>query len=175
VLEFPNENTYRELIMKTSIRICLWLSLALLLNACAALTAHYQKPQVNITSFSMAPYKAGLAPRFEIGIQIINPNSLDLPFKGMSYAVEIEGHRILSGATGEIPTVPAYGQSEFKIEASPDLFGSARLISELFSNKKRTQLNYAFSARLDAGRLLPVIVIDETGEFKLSASDTQPE
>ncbi|KGK41417.1 lipoprotein [Nitrincola sp. A-D6] len=138
------------------------------LNACAALSGNYEKPQVNITSFTLAPNTVGVAPRFDIGIQIINPNRSALPFRGMTYAVEIEGYRILSGATPDIPTVPAYGQADFVIQASPDLFGSARLLGDLFSNTQRQSLNYSFNARLDAGRLLPMINIEETGQLKLT-------
>lgn len=148
-------------------RMWLWLPLVVLVSACASLSLNYEKPQVTITSFSLAPYKAGLTPRFEIGIQVINPNSVELPFRGMSYAVEIEGLRVLSGATSDIPTVPAYGQVSFKIDASPDLLNSARLLGELLSNQQRSHVNYGFNARLDAGRLLPMIKIKETGELKL--------
>lgn len=150
----------------------IWLSLGLVsvlfLSGCAALSSHYEKPQVNITSFTLAPNTVGMAPRFDIGIQIINPNRSALPFRGMTYAVEIEGYRIFSGATPEIPTVPAYGQVDFVIQASPDLFGSARLLGDLFSNTQRNSLKYGFSARLDAGRLLPMINIEETGQFRLT-------
>lgn len=149
-----------------------WLSfflvLILVLSGCASLTGSYEKPQVNITSFALAPGSTALAPRFDIGIQIINPNRSALPFRGMSYVVEIEGRRILSGATADIPTVPAYGQEEFIVQASPDLFGSARLLGDLFSNTQRSSVGYSFSARLDAGRLIPMINIEEAGELKLT-------
>ena len=154
--------------MKRSIWLPIGILFAFILGGCASLTGHYEKPQVNITSFTLAPNTVGVAPRFDIGIQIINPNRSALPFRGMTYAVEIEGYRILSGATPDIPTVPAYGQADFVIQASPDLFGSARLLGDLFSNNQRNTLNYGFSARLDAGRLLPMINIEETGQLKLT-------
>lgn len=154
--------------MKKALWLPLGLLFILIVGGCASLSSNYEKPQVNITSFAFAPNTAGLAPRFDIGIQIINPNRVALPFRGMTYAVEIEGYRILSGATPDIPTVPAYGQADFMIQASPDLFGSARLLGDLFSNTQRNNVKYSFSARLDAGRLLPMINIQETGELKLN-------
>lgn len=154
--------------MKKALWLPLGLLLLFILGGCASLSNRYEKPQVNITSFAFAPNTVGLAPRFDIGIQIINPNRVALPFRGMSYAVDIEGYRILSGATPEIPTVPAYGQAEFVIQASPDLFGSARLLGDLFSHSQRNSVKYGFSARLDAGRLLPIIKIEEVGELKLT-------
>ncbi len=154
--------------MRRVLRLMGLLTVLLGLSACAALSGSYEKPQVNITSFTLAPNTVGMAPRFDIGIQIINPNRSALPFRGMTYAVEIEGYQILSGATPDIPTVPAYGQADFVIQASPDLFGSARLLGDLFSNNQRSSLEYGFSARLDAGRLLPMINIEESGQLRLT-------
>lgn len=152
--------------MHAALRLTLLLLLLLLASGCSSLQGHTEKPQVNITSFALAPQSAGLAPRFAIGVQVINPNRVALPLQGMTYTVEIEGHRILSGATGDLPRVPAYGSADFIIEASPDLFGSARLLGDLFAGQ-RDSLGYTFKARLDAGRILPFIQVEESGRFNL--------
>ena len=135
-----------------------------MLVGCAGLQRGYETPQVNITSFALAPDSVGMAPRFIIGVQVINPNSRALPLKGMSYGVEIEGHRVLSGATPDLPRVPGYGMADFVIEASPDLLGSVRLLTDLFATQ-RDGLDYTFKARLDVGGMLPFINIEETGHF----------
>lgn len=152
--------------MRIALRAIVLCGLLMGLSSCASLSGSYEKPQVNVTSFNLAPNTQGMAPRFDIGIQIINPNRVSLPFRGMTYAVEIEGYRILSGATPDIPTVPAYGQADFVIQASPDLLGSARLLGDLLS-RQRNSLAYNFSARLDAGRLIPMINIEEAGQLQL--------
>lgn len=138
-----------------------------LLSACASWSPNYEKPQVNITSFSLAPESNGLAPRFIIGLQIINPNRAALPLKGMSYSVEVENNRVLSGATPDLPKVPGYGMADFTIEASPDLLGSARLINRLLSGQSQS-LGYTFKAKLDVGSIMPFIHIEESGRFNLS-------
>ncbi len=79
----------------------------------------------------------------------------------MNYSVEVEGHRLLSGASADMPAVPAYGMAEFHIEASPDLLGSARLFSDLMSGP-RDGLNYTFKARLDLGGLWPYVRVEES-------------
>jgi LEA14-like dessication related protein len=147
-------------------RFAVLLVLSFLLAGCAALAPSYEKPQINITSFTLAPASAGLAPRFNIGIQVINPNRAALPLKGMIYSVEVEGNRLLSGATSELPRVPGYGMVDFVIEASPDLFGSARLLGDLLS-RQRDSLGYTFRARLDVGGMMPFINIEESGRFGL--------
>ncbi|MCL5975352.1 MAG: LEA type 2 family protein [Gammaproteobacteria bacterium] len=145
----------------------LLLVLMALTTACASWSPSYEKPQVNITSFSFAPESNGLAPRFIIGLQIINPNRNALPLKGMSYSVEVENNRVLSGATPDLPRVPGYGMADFTIEASPDLLGSARLINRLLAGQNQS-LEYSFKAKLDMGRLMPYMNIEESGRFNLS-------
>lgn len=141
----------------------------LLLVGCGSLTPGYEKPTVSITSFALAPESTGMAPRFNIGIRVINPNRAALPLRGMSYSVEIEGNRILNGAAPNLPTVPAFDTVDFVIEATPDLFGSVRLLSDLFA-RQRSSLDYTFNARIDTGGLLPWINVKESGNFGLPAS-----
>lgn len=145
------------------------LLLMLFLVACASLSANYEKPQVNVTSFALAPTSSGLAPRFNIGLQVINPNRTALPLDGMSYSVEVEGNRILSGAEPNLPRIEGYSSVDIVIQASPDLLGSARLLNQLLAGQ-RDELNYLFKARLDVGSLMPYINIEEKGRFGLSNS-----
>lgn len=137
-----------------------------ILSACASWAPGYEKPQINVTSFSLAPESNGFAPRFLIGLQVINPNRSALPLQGMSYSVEVEGNRILSGAEPDLPRVEGYSSADIVIEASPDLLGSARLLNQLMSGQKQT-LDYLFKARFDVGSLLPYVSIEERGEFGL--------
>jgi len=138
----------------------------LLLTACATLSPHYETPQVSITSFTLAPESSGLAPQFNIGLRVVNPNRNVLPLVGMSYSVEIEGNRILTGAEPNLPRIEGYGTADIVIQASPDLFGSARLLNQLLTGQ-RDQLNYLFRAKLDVGTLMPFINIEEKGSFGL--------
>lgn len=135
--------------------------------ACASLVPRYEKPHVNISSFTLDPKSTGLAPQFNIGLHIVNPNRTTLPLVGMSYSVEIEGHRILSGAEADLPRIEAYGSADITIQASPDLFGSARLLNQLLTGQEQ-QLDYLFKAKLDVGTLMPYITIKEQGSFGLT-------
>ncbi len=143
------------------------LSLTLFLAACAGLSPNYEKPQVTVSSFTLAPESSGLTPRFNIGLHVVNPNRTALPLIGMSYSVEVEGNRILSGAEPNLPRIEAYSSADIVIQASPDLFGSARLLNQLLSGQ-RHELNYLFKAKLDVGALMPYITIEEKGHFGLT-------
>ncbi len=142
------------------------LLMLMMLSACASWAPDYEKPQINVTSFSLAPDSNDVAPRFLIGLQVINPNRRALPLQGMSYSVEVEGNRILSGAEPDLPRVEGYSSADIVIEARPDLLGSARLLNQLISGQQET-LDYLFKARFDVGALLPYVNIEERGEFSL--------
>lgn len=137
-----------------------------LLSACASWSPNYQTPQVNVTNLALAPESVGIAPRFIIGLQIINPNRTALPLNGMSYSVEVDNTRILSGAAADLPRVPGYGTADFTVEASPDLLGSARLLNRLLS-QQTDGLDYTFTAKLDVGTFLPFVTLEESGTLTL--------
>lgn len=147
---------------------CWMLALAVLLSGCAGIGPGFEQPQVSVTSFGLAPNNNASAPRFAVGIRIVNPNHVALPLKGMSYSVEIDGIRLLNGAKPDLPAVGAYASEDFTIEIAPDLIGSVRLVSELFS-QNRSKLTYRFRAKVDVGALLPLNVVQE-GEFSLAAA-----
>lgn len=139
----------------------------LVLAGCAALSPYPERPSVSVTSFALAPESLGLAPRFQVGLNVVNPNRRDLPLVGMSYALELEGTRILSGAASDLPTVPAYGSADFSVELTPDLLGSARLATDLMA-RQRDQLSYSFNARLDVGGWVPDIRVEQSGRLALN-------
>lgn len=85
----------------------------------------------------------------------------------MSYSVEVEGNRILSGAEPNLPRIEGYSSADIVIQASPDLFGSAHLLNQLLTGQ-RDELNYLFKAKLDVGTLMPYITIEEKGRFGLT-------
>jgi Late embryogenesis abundant protein len=151
---------------RTALRLLL-VSLVALLAACTGLAPGSVQPEVSVTSFTLAPQSSATAPRFNIGIRVINPNRDALRLGGMTYNIEIEGNRVLNGAKPDLPTVEGFGSADFVIEATPDLFGSIRLLTDLFS-RQRAAIAYTFRARIDAGALLPMTV-EQGGEFSLPA------
>lgn len=145
----------------------------LLATACSSLVPGFEQPQVSLTSFALAPQSNGLSPRFNIGLRITNPNRMPLPLRGISYEVEVEGNRILNGASPDLPTVGAYDSADFVIEAAPDLFGGARLLADLMTRQRSSSLGFTFRARIDSGSLLPAIRVEESGSFGLPAAGSR--
>ncbi len=63
--------------MKTLTRLALLLMTILILSGCAGLQPHLETPKVSITSFRLLPSET-MAPRFEVGLHVINPNLIPL-------------------------------------------------------------------------------------------------
>lgn len=151
-------------LMKRPLHLALVFILASLLSACAALSPYDEAPAVTVTSFGLAPEGASSGPVFRVGLRVINPNRIELPLVGMSYRVDLQGQRLLTGAAADLPIVPAYGSAEFEVDLSPDLIGGLRLLSNLMGNPTET-FDYRFAARLDVGGWRPNIRIEEVGQL----------
>ncbi len=148
-------------------RIVVFVSICMLmLSGCASLSPYPESPSVSLTSFALAPTPAGSAPKFRIGLTVVNPNARALSLVGMSYSVELEGARLLNGATADLPEVPAYGSADFTVDLSPDLLGGVRLLADLTA-RQRNRLSYRFQGRLDVEGWLPDIRVEESGEVGL--------
>lgn len=137
-------------------------------SGCAGLDADFETPTVGVSSFRTVPSE-GAVPRFEIGLHIVNPNRSALRLEGIVYSVILEGHKILSGVSGDLPVIAGYGEGDILLTATPDLLSAARLMSSLM-NQPRETFSYELEARLDIGKLRPRIKVREQGQVSLAGS-----
>ncbi len=144
---------------------------AFLLVGCATLSPDFEQPSVIVSSFRVLPTNS-VVPKFEIGLHVVNPNRDPLKLVGMAYNVELEGHRILTGVASDLPVIAAYGEGDVLLQASPDLFSTISLFTDLM-NQPREKFQFNFVARLDVGRFLPKIKVEKTGEINLKGKSRQ--
>lgn len=144
-----------------------FLSLVLLLSACAPLQPGYETPVVSITSFEAIPSDS-IMPKFKIGLHIVNPNRTPLVLKGVSYTIALEGHKIMTGVSNELPQIEPYGKADITLHASVDLFSSIGFFTDLINQQGKQNLSYSFTAKLDAGAFHPLIKIKKDGILSLT-------
>ncbi|MCP8690277.1 LEA type 2 family protein [Marinobacterium sedimentorum] len=142
--------------------LVLWI---LMLGGCAAVQSDFEKPQVSVTSFRSVPSE-GMAPRFLIGLHIVNPNREAISLQGISYQVSLEGRKLLNGVANNLPDVPAYGEADFSVTATADLLNGFRLLTDLLQSR-RDSVNYELTARLDLGSYLPYVNVLKSGVLNL--------
>jgi len=135
---------------------------------CAPLLPNFETPTVNLTSFRVLPSNS-IVPTFEIGLHVINPNRMALKLQGLSYNVELEGYRVLSGVSNQLPVIEAYGEGDVLLQARPDLFSTISLFTELL-NQPRDQFHFNLEALLDVGGLMPKIHVNKQGQIALTGA-----
>lgn len=132
----------------------------LMLAGCAALRPDFTKPEVSVSAFRLIP-SSGF-PKFEIELQIINPNSFELELNGMSYSASIEGRKLVSGVANNIPVIPAYGDGRVSLAGSIDLFSGLQVLADLMQPKHQG-IRYQLQVNLDIARFLPNMTVERSG------------
>lgn len=139
----------------------------LLLQGCASLKPmDFEDPTVTVNSVRIIPSE-GIAPKFEISLHLINPNSIALPLRGVAYSVTIDGRKILTGVSNDMPTIAAYGDGNITLSATANILNSVRLIASLVQ-QNRDMVEYELNAKLDLGTFTPNIHIKDIGEISIN-------
>ncbi len=139
----------------------------LVLAGCASLNPSFQKPEVHLVRLQPLPAQ-GLEQRFAIGLKVLNPNRTALKISGISYNLKLQGHKVVSGLSGNVPVIPAYGEAMLDLEASTDLFGSMRAVMDLLGHPEKP-VSYELETKIDTGWWgLPVTVV-ESGSIDLGS------
>ena len=135
---------------------------------CAPLLPSFETPTVTLSSFRVLP-GSSIVPTFEIGLHVINPNRTALKLQGLSYNVELEGFRVLSGVSNQLPVIEAYGEGDVLLQAKPDLFSTISLFTNLI-NQPRDNFTFSLEALLDVGGLMPKIRVQKEGMLSLAGA-----
>jgi len=142
--------------------------LSLMVATCATLSPDYEEPVVTLTSFRAIPSE-GMAPAFEIGLRVLNPNAQDLALAGVVYTISVQGHELVKGVGKDFPVIEAYSQEDLVLTASANLLAGIRFIGDMVQAPQET-LEYEFEAKLDLQGLYPSIRVSERGTFELNPS-----
>jgi len=149
---------------------CNWIlilaSTVLMIAGCATLNPEYETPSVNVIAIRALPSDS-IAPRFELGLHITNPNRNALKLHGIAYSLKLDGHKILTGVANDLPTIDGYGEGDVTLIATTSLLSSMRFLADLM-NAQGDTVTYELSAKLDLGGLRPNVHVGEKGEISLS-------
>ncbi len=133
-------------------RVLITLVLSLTLAACAGLGKLTEKPQITLVNIETLE-SGNLEQRFGLTFRLLNPNSVALPIRGMSFDLDLQGRTFATGATPNAINVPAFGEDTFTVEVSTNLLQSAAVLFELL-NDPPEKIDYALDARLRTGTAL---------------------
>jgi LEA14-like dessication related protein len=150
--------------MPASIRLLLVaFFMPLLAAGCASLSPGFEEPLVEVTSIKLQNANS-LSLGFEIVLRVSNPNRDALNINGMTYMLYLAGNKVISGVSNDTPSIPGYGEGEFKLQAGLSLFGGLSLLNNLMSEYQES-IDYELITKLDVGRFYPKITIKRQGLF----------
>jgi LEA14-like dessication related protein len=146
-------------------RIFVCLTLCVVMFGCASMEPGFETQTVGVSSFRALPSE-GAVPRFEIGLHIVNPNRSALKLEGLAYSVTLEGHKVLTGVSNDLPKIEAYGEGDVVVIATVDLLSSLGLFATLLQSQQDS-FDYELDAKLDIGSFRPRIHVSQQGEISL--------
>ena len=148
--------------------LCL-LAITLIVSACATLSPDYEEPTVTLNSFRALPSE-GMAPKFEIGLNILNPNRDALNIEGIVYTVSIENKEIIKGVGKDFPVIEGYSQGDVTLTATAQLISAFRVLAGLM-REQGEELQWTLEAKIDPGGIYPSIRVRESGSFRMDGSN----
>lgn len=133
-------------------------------SGCAALPK-LEAPNLSVVSMNVQSADI-FSQRMSLRMRVQNPNARELPIKGISYRVEVDGAELGQGLTGSSFVVPAMGEAEFDVQFTANLAGA---LAKLLTRKgSRDKLEYRLvgEVALSSG-FLRRIPFDERGSVNL--------
>jgi hypothetical protein len=137
-----------------------------LLGGCASLAPELDPPKITLESFRNLPGEGG-APRFEIKLRVINPNTQALDIAGISYSIELLDRELIAGVANDIAPIEGYGEGVVTLEAGLQLFELLRLMASL-GESGSGPLEYRFTAKIDFNGFMPTQRVEDSGEINLN-------
>ena len=108
----------------------------------------------------------GLSMRFAIDLSITNPGSATITVDGLSWNLELEGSRILTGVSNEVPVLEPFTEVPLTLEASTNLTGMVELFTRLV-NRQNEQFDYQLETRLGLSGFRFPITYTDSGSVSL--------
>lgn len=145
------------------IRTTLCYVLIAALAGCASLGAGLEPPRVQLTAVDLLETQA-LSQRFRLGLTLLNPNSVALPIRGLTYNLALNGVEVAQGASGNVPEIPAYSETELELEATASFVSALRLLNQLLNSESDQPVSYTLSAKIDVEGWMRPVRVTEKGE-----------
>jgi LEA14-like dessication related protein len=146
-------------------RVLLLAALAsLALGGCAS-TLQLEAPKLSVVSMKMQSADI-FSQRVLVRMRVMNPNTRELPIKGLTYRIEVNDAELANGVSDTPFVVPAMGEAEFDVNLTANL---ASALSQLLGKRGSSDtLDYRLigNVALSSG-FLRRIPFDERGSVKL--------
>jgi len=119
------------------------------------------EPEIVVQGVRAVP-SSGRIPGFIIDLNVVNPNRTPLNLNGVFYTLRLDGHRLFTGASNDLPVIEGFSEGSFSLNANPDLLRAIGFIADVFS-RPRGSIEYDIEAKVDVGGFRRNFTVYETG------------
>jgi len=149
----------RVLITKT----ILLLYCTVILTACSLFGGYQETPRVSLVSIQ--PIEMGLLEqRYGLQLRILNPNDNEIPIKGLSYSIEINGHEFAYGVSRQPVTIPPFSEALLDVEVVSNLLNVPQQFQEM-SGENSNSLKYRLKGKISLAKSLGKLPFNVEGEL----------
>jgi LEA14-like dessication related protein len=144
-------------------RITLMLCCAVTLTACSFFGGYQETPRVSLVSIQ--PLEMGLLEqRYGLQLRILNPNDNEIPVKGLSYSIEINGHEFAYGVSRQPVSIPAFSEALLDVEVVSNLLNVLQQFKEM-SSENNDSLHYRLRGKLSLAKSLAKLPFNVEGKL----------
>lgn len=139
-------------------------SIAMLaLSACATLPGSLTPPEVTLADLRLID--VGLfEQRFGLSLRVVNPNNVDIPVEGLSFALELNGTSFATGVSNESVKIPRLGEAILDVQAVSSLTGLLHQLRRLSQGDQG--IEYRIHGKLITDGLLGGVPFDKRGQIE---------
>jgi LEA14-like dessication related protein len=136
----------------------------LALAGCSLFVPKLQTPHLSVVRVELQ--KGALwQQKLKVRMHVDNPNDRELPIKGITYTLDVNGQEFAHGESGAAFVVPALGDAEFDMSMTANMAGT---IISLLSHGTDAAVEYHLVGKISLSHgLLRSVPFDQHGTFNL--------
>lgn len=141
-----------------------WLVGVLMLGGCSLLMPHWQTPTLAVVNIQIG-HSDLWQQHLLVRMSVHNPNDRQLPVKGLSYALDVNGEECAHGESGASFVVPARGDAEFDMNVTAN---AAAALLRMFGRGNAAAAQYRIHGKVElSSGILRSVPFDQHGELQL--------
>ena len=136
------------------------------LTSCS-LTPKFETPQISVVDVQVQSTDLW-AQRLKVRLHVQNPNNIELPVRGITYTLDVDGQPFATGESAASFTVPARGEAEFDMNVTTNLAGTVLKLLSHGPDVLGQTVPYRLSGKLSLSQgLFRSIPFEQNGTLKL--------
>lgn len=172
VRDFKSSNNNSRVVLSAKhIYRCGLVVLTTALFSCSLLTTKLETPNISVTKLDVREIGL-LEQRYDVSLRVQNPNTVELPIKGLSFDIFLNGNKFAHGVSNGAVIVPAFGEQQIKVQIVSSLYSIINQIKVL-STPGSERLSYRIIGQVSLSDYYSTLEFDQRGTIGI-ADESKP-